>query len=387
MNGLSWQDRYSSNNSQVGGATRLSCSATNCSSTTAGISPLSFRISTMNFCNQCGAERSNLRIPPGDLLPRHVSVTPAGPSTMRIHASSWVASLNMRDGSCCAGALSSHDGDSGRYRRDSWRTAKPCSRPLRLRIRRKKRWRTWRLARSSPSSTCCTPSRCTSSFAPHYGRRSSEPVPKAWRRSCFVPRTFLGRNIAFPSTDYTLRRYLEDRADGCRSRLPLLPKPTGARPNKGRSSDSRLLGDSPLMTAEHGTISRSIRWPPPLRARPPEQLLLGKRMTFVVTENCIKCKYMDCVEVCPVDCFHEGRTSSPSIRMSASTAPCASSPNARSRPFSPRKNCPQGQGNAFQAAPTPNWPRSGRSSPRRRMRLRTPRNGKASRISSSFLER
>ena len=29
-------------------------------------------------------------------------------------------------------------------------------------------------------------------------------------------------------------------------------------------------------------------------------------MTFVVTENCIKCKYTDCVEVCPVDCFHEG---------------------------------------------------------------------------------
>ncbi len=29
-------------------------------------------------------------------------------------------------------------------------------------------------------------------------------------------------------------------------------------------------------------------------------------MTFVVTENCIKCKYTDCVEVCPVDCFREG---------------------------------------------------------------------------------
>ncbi|NOY63646.1 MAG: ferredoxin family protein [Gammaproteobacteria bacterium] len=29
-------------------------------------------------------------------------------------------------------------------------------------------------------------------------------------------------------------------------------------------------------------------------------------MTFVVGENCIKCKYMDCMEVCPVDCFHEG---------------------------------------------------------------------------------
>ena len=29
-------------------------------------------------------------------------------------------------------------------------------------------------------------------------------------------------------------------------------------------------------------------------------------MTFVVGDNCIKCKYTDCVEVCPVDCFHEG---------------------------------------------------------------------------------
>ena len=29
-------------------------------------------------------------------------------------------------------------------------------------------------------------------------------------------------------------------------------------------------------------------------------------MTFVITEACIKCKYTDCVEVCPVDCFREG---------------------------------------------------------------------------------
>jgi ferredoxin len=29
-------------------------------------------------------------------------------------------------------------------------------------------------------------------------------------------------------------------------------------------------------------------------------------VTYVVTENCIKCKYMDCVEVCPVDCFYVG---------------------------------------------------------------------------------
>jgi len=29
-------------------------------------------------------------------------------------------------------------------------------------------------------------------------------------------------------------------------------------------------------------------------------------MAFVVLENCIKCKFTDCVEVCPVDCFYEG---------------------------------------------------------------------------------
>ena len=29
-------------------------------------------------------------------------------------------------------------------------------------------------------------------------------------------------------------------------------------------------------------------------------------MTYVVTEACIKCKFTDCVEVCPVDCFYEG---------------------------------------------------------------------------------
>lgn len=29
-------------------------------------------------------------------------------------------------------------------------------------------------------------------------------------------------------------------------------------------------------------------------------------MAFVVVDNCIRCKYTDCVEVCPVDCFREG---------------------------------------------------------------------------------
>ena len=29
-------------------------------------------------------------------------------------------------------------------------------------------------------------------------------------------------------------------------------------------------------------------------------------MTYIVNESCIRCKYTDCVEVCPVDCFYEG---------------------------------------------------------------------------------
>jgi ferredoxin len=32
----------------------------------------------------------------------------------------------------------------------------------------------------------------------------------------------------------------------------------------------------------------------------------GGTMTHVVTDNCINCKHTDCVEVCPVDCFHAG---------------------------------------------------------------------------------
>lgn len=29
-------------------------------------------------------------------------------------------------------------------------------------------------------------------------------------------------------------------------------------------------------------------------------------MAYVVTENCVRCKYTDCVSACPVECFHEG---------------------------------------------------------------------------------
>ena len=63
------------------------------------------------------------------------------------------------------------------------------------------------------------------------------------------------------------------------------------------------------------TISLVRRLPLPNLATPPVKGIRCRRlrreleMTFVVTDNCIKCKYTDCVEVCPVDCFYEGRIS------------------------------------------------------------------------------
>jgi ferredoxin len=44
----------------------------------------------------------------------------------------------------------------------------------------------------------------------------------------------------------------------------------------------------------------------PVRFWPRAPLLENQQMTFIVTEQCIRCKYTDCVEVCPVDCFYEG---------------------------------------------------------------------------------
>ena len=38
----------------------------------------------------------------------------------------------------------------------------------------------------------------------------------------------------------------------------------------------------------------------------PSDVPKGRQLTYVVDENCVRCKIMDCVEVCPVDCFYEG---------------------------------------------------------------------------------
>jgi ferredoxin len=57
------------------------------------------------------------------------------------------------------------------------------------------------------------------------------------------------------------------------------------------------------MRASHGCLRGTRSCASTLPADDPAE---SSRMTYVVTENCIKCKYLDCVEVCPVDCFYEG---------------------------------------------------------------------------------
>jgi ferredoxin len=61
--------------------------------------------------------------------------------------------------------------------------------------------------------------------------------------------------------------------------------------------------ENALATAGHGRCF----WRPWLPRKPAEADEQDRSpMTYLVTDNCIKCKYMDCVEVCPVDCFYEG---------------------------------------------------------------------------------
>src|SRR5436190_23990883 len=62
-----------------------------------------------------------------------------------------------------------------------------------------------------------------------------------------------------------------------------------------------------MMESATGGIGRSgsgdYNTGPPRQRSPFEG---APSMTYVVTESCVKCKYTDCVDVCPVDCFREG---------------------------------------------------------------------------------
>ncbi len=60
-------------------------------------------------------------------------------------------------------------------------------------------------------------------------------------------------------------------------------------------------------------------------------------MTYVVTDNCVRCKYTDCVEVCPVDCFYEGENFLVIHPTNASIAASANR-NVLQRPSSPTRS-------------------------------------------------
>ncbi len=71
-------------------------------------------------------------------------------------------------------------------------------------------------------------------------------------------------------------------------------------PDQALAREFNAIDKSPVIELNlsliSGTTSHSVRAPE----------IEITSMTFVVTEACIKCKLTDCVEVCPVDCFHEG---------------------------------------------------------------------------------
>ena len=97
-------------------------------------------------------------------------------------------------------------------------------------------------------------------------------------------------------------------------------------------------------------------------------------MTFVVTDNCIKCKYTDCVEVCPVDCFYEG----PNFLVihPDECIDCAlCEPECPAQAIFSEDEVPEDQQEFIEL--NADWRKSGRTSPRRRMRWPMPKNGMA----------
>lgn len=58
------------------------------------------------------------------------------------------------------------------------------------------------------------------------------------------------------------------------------------------------------LSAKPDRQTAKSRKPAPAAAR--SLPCMREEVTYVVNDNCIRCKFMDCVEVCPVDCFYEG---------------------------------------------------------------------------------
>ena len=95
-------------------------------------------------------------------------------------------------------------------------------------------------------------------------------------------------------------------------------------------------------------------------------------MTFVVTEACIRCKYTDCVDVCPVDAFCEG----PNFLVinpdeCIDCAVCV--PECPVAAIYAEEDVPKTSATSYRS--TPNWPRRGNRSPGPNPRCATPKPG------------
>ena len=93
---------------------------------------------------------------------------------------------------------------------------------------------------------------------------------------------------------------------------------------------------------------------------------------YLAVEACIRCKYMDCVEVCPVDAFREGKNMLVIDPDECWTAGCAYR-NARWTPSTPERTCPKDQERYFEI--NAELASAGPSSPKGRRRRRTPTGG------------
>ena len=78
---------------------------------------------------------------------------------------------------------------------------------------------------------------------------------------------------------------------------------TWARAKPGLRGDRRRQRRQPVGTGRTAPCARHHPLPHPVLMAGPERCF----MTHVVTEACIRCKYTDCVDVCPVDAFRAGK--------------------------------------------------------------------------------
>jgi ferredoxin len=102
-----------------------------------------------------------------------------------------------------------------------------------------------------------------------------------------------------PTEDAQLHINLLAARHRCDESEPIGPRMPPVRP--ADRAGRRRSPLRPLSAEERGPRGRTSRMSSSLRST--ERTL---NLTYVVNESCIRCKTMDCVEVCPVDCFYEG---------------------------------------------------------------------------------